>query len=237
MRCQSRLQGALPPYQPLLAFHSASPKVIPFPWVAPEAAPPPVKAAKPRSAPPASAARSRARPKQPELDFEPLVRLPRPPEPDYRIEVRPAELSRRAGALLLDGLFLLVGFLLFLTAFHLMGGPTGLRSAGAYYGLAGLALALFYESFFCLLNCDSPGVKLARLELINFDGYAPSGWQRGLRLLIGCFSLVGLGAGWIWALFERERLTWHDIVSETCLVEADSAPLERPRPPVPRSRA
>ncbi len=237
LRCQSRLPGAGRAYQPMLDLRPDWPKVIPFEWIAPDRTPRPPR----RSAAASAAGRTRippgSRPAQPALPLEMPGCLPRGPVRDYGIEAPPAPLSQRAGAALLDGIFLVVGSLLFLTALHLSGGPVAIHKATApYYALAALTLALFYKLFFCILNCDSPGVKVARLELIHFDRRAPSVFQRLLRLAMAGVSLLGLGAGWLWALLDREGLSWHDIVSKTYLVKAGALPEERPCPTAARAR-
>ena len=47
------------------------------------------------------------------------------------------------------------------------------------------------------------------------DGSAPSTWQRWKRLFAALVSLAAGGAGFLWVLFDEERLGWHDQVSGT----------------------
>jgi len=229
LRCQSRLAQARQGYQPTLDLPLDWPKVIPFEWIAPERRPRPVGRSAGRLAGARKPVSQGSRAVQARLEFQEPACLSRAPEREYGIEAAPAALSRRAGATLLEGIFLVVGGLLFLTALHLSGGPIVIQRATApYYGLAALALVLIYKLFFCILNCDPPGVKVARLELIHFDRRTPTVFDRLLRLVMASVSLLGLGAGLLWALLEREGLSWHDIVSKTYLVEAGALPKERP---------
>ncbi len=51
------------------------------------------------------------------------------------------------------------------------------------------------------------------LRLLHFDGRPADRRQRLLRLASGCLSLLPLGVGFLWALVDEERLTFHDHIS------------------------
>jgi uncharacterized RDD family membrane protein YckC len=62
------------------------------------------------------------------------------------------------------------------------------------------------------------GMRPWRLRVIAADG-APATLRALLRrYAIGTLSLLLAGAGFWWAWFDRERLTWHDRVSGTRMV-------------------
>jgi len=58
-------------------------------------------------------------------------------------------------------------------------------------------------------------MRIAGLELVDFDGKAPRREQRFGRLFGSALSLLAAGIGMIWLLVDEERLTWHDHMSGT----------------------
>jgi len=62
------------------------------------------------------------------------------------------------------------------------------------------------------------GMRPWRLKLQGGDGGAPSWRALWLRYAVGTVSLLAAGLGFWWALFDRERLAWHDRASATRLV-------------------
>jgi len=81
---------------------------------------------------------------------------------------------------------------------------------------AGVALiAQFYRTLWMLAKGDSPGMRFARLRLVNFDGREPTRKQRAIRQAASVLSVCAMGAGLLWALVDEENLTWHDHISKT----------------------
>jgi len=63
------------------------------------------------------------------------------------------------------------------------------------------------------------GMRPWRLHLCSFNDEKPPNWRAlWLRYTIGTLSLACGGLGLCWALFDRQRLTWHDRISGTYLV-------------------
>ncbi len=61
------------------------------------------------------------------------------------------------------------------------------------------------------------GMRPWRLRVLADGGMAPSWRALWLRYAVGTLSLLGAGAGFWWAWFDRDRLTWHDRASHTRL--------------------
>jgi len=61
------------------------------------------------------------------------------------------------------------------------------------------------------------GMRPWRLRVVNADAITgmPSWRALMLRYAVGTLSLLLMGAGFWWALFDRECLTWHDRASRT----------------------
>lgn len=62
------------------------------------------------------------------------------------------------------------------------------------------------------------GMRPWRLRVVGPDGGNASTRALVRRYAAGTLSLLAAGAGFWWALFDRDRLTWHDRVSGTRLV-------------------
>jgi len=62
------------------------------------------------------------------------------------------------------------------------------------------------------------GKKLMRLQVLDSNGSSVSLKTALMRNLNKIVSFAVLGLGLIWILFDRRRLAWHDILSETMVV-------------------
>ncbi len=60
-------------------------------------------------------------------------------------------------------------------------------------------------------------MKYARLSLCTFDGGTPTRAQRYARLAALLLSILPVGLGFAWAIFDDEHMTWHDRISRTYL--------------------
>ena len=108
------------------------------------------------------------------------------------------------------------GVILYAITFRMMGQELVWTSQMLLsYLAAAVVISLFYRVLYCLGNGDTPGVRWAGLRVIDFDGRVPTRKQRFQRLAGGCVGALAAGLGLLWALFDEERLTWHDHMSET----------------------
>lgn len=86
---------------------------------------------------------------------------------------------------------------------------------GAVAGLAGVAA--LYQVFFFTLARATPGMKYARIGLNTFTGQRPTRTRRFRRVLALALSVLPMGLGMMWAVFDEDRLCWHDRLSQTYL--------------------
>ncbi len=93
--------------------------------------------------------------------------------------------------------------------------PPALRAAeiGAAATLI-LAWSL-YQFLFIMFAQATPGMKYAQISLCTFDDECPSREQRRSRLVAMLLSLLPVGLGVAWAIFDDDHLTWHDRLSRT----------------------
>ena len=131
-------------------------------------------------------------------------------------------LLRRFAAILYDG-FLLFAVLYFagllsyvLTHFLGMLYSPEMPSS-SLYTLYLTAVAYVYYAAQWRYSGQTLGMKTWRIQLQTIDGQRLSWWQALVRFSVSIASWVGL-IGFLWALWDKEKRTWHDIASETRLV-------------------
>jgi uncharacterized RDD family membrane protein YckC len=119
-----------------------------------------------------------------------------------------------AGAL--DVAIVLIAIGVFLGTFHLAGHEIVLtKMTVPVYAAVAVLISLFYRILFCVAEADTFGTHWSGLRLLNFDGRRPSRRERLCRTAGACVSLIALGVGFVWAIVDEERLSWHDYMSKT----------------------
>ncbi|WP_420231779.1 RDD family protein [Pseudomonas sp. ABY48] len=145
-------------------------------------------------------------------------------------EFPPVGLGRRLAAMFYD--FLLCTALLIVTGgvykmiqMAILGEEKmrALTDAGALDGDPLLSTVLLFVLFgffakFWTHNGQTLGMQVWCIRVQNADGTAISLWQALLRFVVAIASLLLLGLGFIWALFDKRKRSWHDIYSDTQLV-------------------
>jgi uncharacterized RDD family membrane protein YckC len=74
-----------------------------------------------------------------------------------------------------------------------------------------------YQAVFFTLAEATPGMRYAGIRLCTFDDRIPTREQRRRRLTAMLLSLLPMGLGVLWAIFDDEHLSWHDRLSQTYL--------------------
>ena len=98
-----------------------------------------------------------------------------------------------------------------------------LTEAGALDGDPLLSTVLLFVLFaffakFWTWSGQTLGMQVWRIRVQNADGSAISLWQALLRFVVSIASLLCVGLGFIWSLFDKQKRSWHDIYSNTQLV-------------------
>ena len=139
-------------------------------------------------------------------------------------------LGRRLAAMFYD--FLLCTALLIVTTFIyklIMMGFIGeakmreLSEAGALDGDPLLSTLLFFVLFgffakFWTHSGQTLGMQVWRIRVQNNDGSSINLWQALLRFITALASWLCLGLGFWWALWDKQKRTWHDQYSESVIV-------------------
>ncbi len=165
---------------------------------------------------------------QPELDFAGAeVHRHRPLSTLYPV----AELRERQRAGLLDATFLLVAYAGVLGLFRSLGGHF---SFGKFdLSVYAVTTVLFYAQYFALfttLGGSTPGMMLRRLRVVSFDGNAPTPRQLLWRSFGYLISVGTVLLGFLWALWDEDRLTWQDRISQTYITHCPAQVGERESP-------
>jgi uncharacterized RDD family membrane protein YckC len=152
--------------------------------------------------------------------------LPEPePErrPGFDMPLASAPLSRRVWAGLMDGLVLAIAVAMFTYIFVRVADTV--PPWRTVVGLSAILLAVLrpaYEYAFLVFSHNTPGLRLARLQIQRFDGGPASRSLRRWRVLASLISAAALGLGYAWCFLDEDQLSWHDRITRTHL-----APLRR----------
>ena len=142
-----------------------------------------------------------------------------------------AGLTRRLAALFYDfllciALLIVVTFIykLILMGFYGEAQLKQMSDAGALDGDPLLSTLLFFSLFgffakFWTHNGQTLGMQVWCLLIQNADGTAISLWQAMLRFLVAIGSWLPLGLGYLWVLWDKQKRSWHDIYSDSQVVQ------------------
>jgi uncharacterized RDD family membrane protein YckC len=131
-------------------------------------------------------------------------------------ELQLAPFGRRLMAAVVDGA-LIMGVLCGAAAVladH-MQNPPAMKALELASVAALIVVSVLYQILFLTLTDGTPGMRYARIGLCTFDDENPTRAQRCGRLGSLLLSLLPVGLGVAWAIFDEEHLSWHDRLSRT----------------------
>jgi uncharacterized RDD family membrane protein YckC len=148
------------------------------------------------------------------LERDPVTALRGGDSASQQLLLRTAPLEDRVMAVIFDLALIVAAFAIFVLVFVACTAhpPTG---KPAWLG-AGLVLAgfwLLYQYLFFKYAEGTPGMRYAKIALCTFDDENPTRKAMCKRVLFLLLSAAPLGLGFAWALFDPDRLTWHDRIS------------------------
>lgn len=141
--------------------------------------------------------------------------------------IKPVSLLRRLGAMLYDTM--LIGATVFIIGGiinTIVSQLLGLAEIPPRSTLANLLFLLEVGMIYGLLGWfwthggQTLGMRAWKIKVVTFDNN-PLNWQQAtVRFIVSLISLLALGVGFVIALFDPEKLTWHDRYSRTKLIPA-----------------
>ena len=127
-------------------------------------------------------------------------------------------LMRRFGAIFYDFLILLACILLITPAWTAAGIVFGNPWYPAYIVFIYL-LIFFYFSWSWMHGGQTIGMKAWTIRLVSLRQTSLSWTQAISRSGIAVISLIIFGIGFLWVLFNRNKMAWHDLFSDSYLVK------------------
>ncbi len=129
--------------------------------------------------------------------------------------VNPASLWRRLAAMLYDSLLLIAWVfipwvIIFMVTARSYEGPL-------FQALVYLQIGFFF-TYFWRLRGQTLGMQVWKIKTVNDSGEILSFAECAVRFFFATFSFALLGLGFLWILFDPERLAWHDRASGTRVV-------------------
>lgn len=128
-------------------------------------------------------------------------------------------LLRRLAAIIYDAL--LVGALLFLVTIPFIalcgGEPVEIGDNMIYRVVLAAVIYAFFVGFWTRPG-RTLGMQSWGLQLETPEGTKPTFTQASLRFFAAILSWAPCGLGFLWQLWDKDSLTWHDRISGTRLV-------------------
>ena len=125
-------------------------------------------------------------------------------------------LLRRIAAILYDSL--LVGALLFLATLPFIavrgGEPVEIGDNSIYRLVLAVVVYGFFVGFWSRSG-RTLGMQSWGLQLETMDGQKPSFATASVRFIAAILSWAPAGLGFLWQLWDKDMLTWHDRISGT----------------------
>lgn len=135
---------------------------------------------------------------------------------NLELPLQAAPIADRLMAAIVDFSLVVTGFLLFVLVFvsctaHPPTGKPALIGGGAIL----FGFFLVYQFLFFKFGQDTPGMRYAKIALCTFEDDNPTRQVALRRIGALLLSAAPLGLGLLWALFDDDRLGWHDRISRT----------------------
>ena len=151
------------------------------------------------------------------ITLEPEVEEPER-RPGFEIPLQSASKRQRLLASACDAAVVLGACAVFgYIFFKIAGVPPPLAT---FAGTAGSLIVFFWAAYQYLLltySGTTPGLRLARLHLSQFDGTPVDRRLRRWRAVASLLSALSLGLGYAWCFLDEDALCWHDRITRTYL--------------------
>ncbi len=131
----------------------------------------------------------------------------------------PPGLGRRLAAIAYDTLLLAAVLFVATAALLPFSGGEAIRPDHVLYTAYLVAVSFAYFGWFWTHGGQTLGMRSWHLRLAG-AGENGASWRQALVRFVGaCFSWIAFGVGFLWMLVDPKRLTWHDRISGTRIVD------------------
>jgi uncharacterized RDD family membrane protein YckC len=113
---------------------------------------------------------------------------------------------------------LLLSVLLIATALALLATKGTLHYHNPFFRTFLFLICFSFYTWFWLHGGQTLGMRAWRLRLQRIDGQPITIWQALLRFMAAIPSLALAGLGLLWILVDKDKLAWHDRISESMIV-------------------
>ena len=149
------------------------------------------------------------------LDYD-YREAPSRPESEFDLPLKVAPFALRCWAGVLDASLVLASTAAFCGIFYfLMHEVPKQKTMLAFSVLVLFAFWTIYNVLFFAYSGATPGLKAMRLGISDYHDGVPSVTRRIGRAISIVLTSFSLGVGFAWALFDEDRLGWHDRMSKT----------------------
>ncbi|MEH6824991.1 MAG: RDD family protein [Motiliproteus sp.] len=138
-------------------------------------------------------------------------------QPQSATTLAPASLPKRLAAMFYDSL--MIGALWLFVSLIAVALNGGELVQGPLFRSTLFLVTFLYFAIFWAWKGQTVGMVAWRLRIQTNDGRLISGMQALLRFFCAGASLLCLGAGFWWMLFNNKHQTWHDRYSDSCMVQ------------------
>ena len=126
-------------------------------------------------------------------------------------------LFRRVAAMLYDALLLTPVLMLVTLGVIAFQDGNAIEPGTWWYRLLLLLVSASFFVVFWRRGGQTLGMKAWRLQVTDLQGTKPGVGQCYLRFFLAVASALALGLGFLWALVDQKKRTWHDLGSRTQL--------------------
>ena len=126
---------------------------------------------------------------------------------------------RRIAAMLYDGLLVAALLIMATLPFIAVRGVKPVETGeNHFYQLVLILVIYVFFVAFWTRSGRTLGMQSWRLQLEKFDGGGVSIGTATIRFFAALISWAPVGLGFLWQLWDKDNLTWHDRISKTRIV-------------------
>lgn len=129
-----------------------------------------------------------------------------------------ASFQRRLAAIFYDGLLLFALLMVSALPVVLIAGENSSFFKSPLYTLYLYSISFVFYGWFWTRGGQTLGMRSWKIRVVRDDNQS-LGWDSALmRFLLATISLTLFGLGFLWILFDRDNLAWHDQLSKTRII-------------------